>query len=200
MTAFDDYELEKELAAVSKGRFTTVVRRKLESKFRANLVRQMKPLGGVAQPIESSTASGIPDIYMAKGKMVFWMELKFHDYLLGSSMKLRFRPNQRKWLLDNLLAGGMSVVGARFLDGYAFVRADLVALSGGGIPFGDDRFRGYVLCQKALDLKGMLIWLEYASTLPLLTDKVAVKAMKKKSVFNREASLEDEADPDAGDD
>lgn len=203
MTTFDDPELERALLLAAKTNLPTLTVRRLESRFRANIVDQIHKLNGLAQPIESSTGVGIPDMYCAVSGLSFWLELKMEQRQLGSVTKLRFRAGQREWLLQNMLGGGRSLAGVHFLDGYAFVRGDALACTGGSVPFGDERFAGYVFTQNTLNIKNMLVWAEHAFTLPLLTDKLDKEPIKLAHILTKRYikdtwRSEDEGDPDTG--
>jgi len=203
MLTFDDPALAREMLAAVHGNLSGISLHRLEARFRATVTQQIKVLHGLSQSIESSTGLGIPDLYCAVEGLDFWMELKMQDRILGSVVRFRFRANQREWLLKNMICGGRSLVGAHFFDGYAFARADVVACTGGAIPFGDPRYAGYVFTQPKLKIKDMLIWARYAFTLPLLTDTILARPVKvprlltKKSLL-AERSLEDEGDPETG--
>jgi len=187
MPTFDDPDLESALAKVVANKFTTPVVRHLESCFKANFVGQLRKLGGQATVIESrGTARAVPDVYCSAKGQAFWIEMKFIDVLAGSVSKLPFRAGQRQWLIENMIGGGKSLVGAHFLDAYVFARGDVVAATGGGIPFGHDKFRGYILQQKKLDVEAVLTWAEHAFTLPLLVTSVAKLPMRLSNPLRKE--------------
>jgi len=186
MAKFIDADLEKLFLETVQGTMTVATRRALESRFRGNVAAQIRKLGGMAQPIETSTAVGVPDLYCIVNGTAFWMELKMCDGKVGSVARLKFQPGQRKWLLDNMLAGGKSLVGVHYLNGYAFARADAVANTKGAIPFGDPRFKGYILTQNVLSVKGLLTWMEHAFTLPLLASRIDEQEIKLSQVLIRE--------------
>lgn len=172
MAMFDDPILEEELLAAASGNVTPAVRRQLERRFRKNIVQQLQTSEGIVQSIESPTGIGIPDVYCSCQGLSFWLELKMCDRVLGSVQKLRFQKGQREWLLRNMRGGGNSLVGVHYLDGYAFVRGDVVACTGGAVPVGDKRFLGYIFTQSTLRMDDVIVWAKHAVTLPLLTDKL----------------------------
>jgi len=79
---------------------------KKESDLRKSIVKSIRAAGGFAQPIESTTAAGIPDIYITLvGDRGGWVECKI---LRKGSRKIDLTARQFKWLLGNWRAGSWS--------------------------------------------------------------------------------------------
>lgn len=96
-----------------------------ESDFRRTLGKKLEARGFFFQPIESGdTADGIPDVYFViEGWPAGWIELKRVDIINvqpDSIIDVPYRPGQFSWLKRNWNKGGLSVLGIRVNDEYAF--------------------------------------------------------------------------------
>lgn len=153
--------------------------RKLEAAFKRNFLTKIREAGFWGFAIESErTSAGIPDCYCAMNGQVMWIELKICPGPLGALTKPRYQPGQRKWLLENMIRGGLSIVGMRFTNGYVFARADVVCTTYGGIPFEDPAMIDYYLPMRVLDVKHLANWALAMADMdkhPLLTMKILEK-------------------------
>lgn len=94
---------------------------KPETKFANALCPKLRERGWFVQRIESGeTGSGIPDIYLSKGSVQAWLELKAMDVMWPTDMKIDFRPGQWPWLHTNAQHGGTSYLGVKVSNGYVF--------------------------------------------------------------------------------
>lgn len=96
-----------------------------ESDFRRTLGKKLEARGFFFQPIESgSTADGVPDAYFVrKGWPAGWLELKRIDLInfhYDMPIDVPYRPGQFAWLKRNWNSGGLSVLGIRMNEYYAF--------------------------------------------------------------------------------
>jgi hypothetical protein len=68
-----------------------------ESDGRLWLRKLLEQSGNICQPIETSTALGVPDIFVASSVGDAWCELKM-GFEAGVFVKVKWRPLQRRWL------------------------------------------------------------------------------------------------------
>lgn len=70
--------------------------------------------------VENACSSGMPDTYLRLGPHAWWVELKEGWRLKTGNVRVKFRPQQRPWMLKERWAGGnvavlIRVGGERFL-------------------------------------------------------------------------------------
>ena len=73
-----------------------------EANFRKWL-KQNKPAGAVMTSIETSTRTGVPDLFTCHRGIMKWIECK---YLPNSKNEIKLRATQYIWLKNLILAGG----------------------------------------------------------------------------------------------
>lgn len=158
---------------------------RLEKNFKRNFMTKMRKYGAMAWAIETErTSAGISDAYCLMNGSAFWIEFKVSPHIIGSTSKPRYQPYQRRWMLDNMIHGGNSLVGIRYMNGYAFVRADAICMTTGGIPFDDERYSDYYIAMRTFDPDYLGNWVMRVfdrTKYPLLVNKVLEKKYNGKA-------------------
>ena len=132
---------------------------KPEARFRANMVKALRNYGALAQPIESEgTGRGIPDLYIAHGGVIAWIECKDDSTgIWPCDRKIAFRPLQYSWGKKNESEGGISIVAIHYLNGYLFTHIHDVDASTMRPS------RSASLFQEHFSAQGLLQWLKACS-------------------------------------